>query len=111
MVACVYTCVTVCVCVCVCVRERERERERDTQRDGERDGERCLYLYSPWSEQSSNRITSWRYCGGVLFTTLCAVLRIGERASLLKISTTLIVGRSEGYTKDLHLEPTISLSF
>lgn len=58
----------------------------------------------PLSLKSSSKITSCRYSGGDLFTTLWAVRNNGDHASLWNIITTLAFGRSFGYDILLHLK-------
>ena len=59
---------------------------------------------SPWSLKSSTSTISCRNFGGVLLTTLVMVRRRTVYASLWKMITTEVVGRSEGYLRSTQLE-------
>lgn len=60
-------------------------------------------LHSPLSLLSSTRMTSFRSWEGVWLTTLCTERRMTESASLTKMKTTEIWGRSSEYVICLHL--------
>lgn len=59
--------------------------------------------HSPLSLLSSTRMTSFRSWEGVWLTTLCTERRMTESASLTKMKTTEIWGRSSEYVICLHL--------
>lgn len=62
--------------------------------------------HSPLSLLSSTRMTSLRSREGVRLTTLCTERRMTERASLTKMKTTEIWGRSAVWVTCLHLRGT-----